>query len=144
MLASTYNPQTWAAVESSKVKPNVIGIAFTAQGNNQTTTVDTKINDDNLIRGIQVVAKIPSFGDKITIKVVDVEGIYTPAGTVLSTPVTDYQLASDVEKQCEYESVAPMKMLGGLYVRVIYVSTGGLLTPDIKVGINLIFNKLLI
>lgn len=132
MTGSTYAPQTWNDVMVSMVSPYVIGI----QGSipvNTTQNIDTKIANDSLFRGVKLIAMNTTFGDTVSIKIVDVDGVYAPAGTVLSSPVLSFNISTDQQLQADYESVAPFKLLGGLYIRITYVSTGGLLS-SVKIG----------
>ncbi len=141
MLASAYAPARWIDVEASKVLPNVIGITGTAAANT-TTDFDTLISDDNLIRGIEFGADHCLFGDTITIKVIDKDAVYSPANTVLSTPVSGYVILADTNIQSAYDALVPKKILGGLYVRVSYTSTA--LLVAVNIGVNFLFVKVLV
>lgn len=132
MVGSKYTPQTWHDVMASMVQPNVIGIKISVP-TTTTVSVDTQIPDDSLFRGIKLIASNTTFGDTVSVKIVDVDGVYAPAGTVLSSPVLNFNISSDQQLQADYESVAPFKLLGGLYIRITYVSTGGLLST-VKIG----------
>lgn len=141
MISSSYAPQTWNEVKTSMVAPNVIGVQGSIPSNT-TVNIDTKINDDSLFRGIKLIATNTVFGDTVSVKVVDIDGVYTPAGTVLSSPVLNFNISSDQQLQADYESVAPFKILGGLYLRITYVSTGGLLSAT-NIGADLFMVKVL-
>lgn len=141
MLGSTYTPQTWDSVMASMVASNVIGIqASVASGTTQ--NVDTRIADDVLFRGVKLIAQNTTFGDTVSVKVVDVDGIYFPAGTVLGSPVLNFNISTDQQLQADYESVAPFKLLGGLYIRLTYISVGGLLGFT-KLGADFMLVRLL-
>src|SRR5258706_16046915 len=140
MTGSTYAPQRWEDVEAGKVKPYSKGIQSTISFGT-TQDIDTLIADDSLVRGIQFLAKNQIYGDTITIKVIDKDGIYVGAGTVLSTPVQDWNVIADKQMQLTYDSVAPFKLLGGLYLRVTYVSGG---MTDVVIEVNFILLKILI
>ncbi len=135
MLNSTYTPLTWHDVLATYVKPNVVGIQGSIP-NGTTVSIDTKVTDDSLFRGIKLIAMNTTFGDTISVRVVDVDGVYSPPGTVLSSPVLNFNISTDQQLQADYESVAPFKILGGLYLRITYVSTGGLLS-SVKIGADL-------
>lgn len=135
MVGSTYAPQTWHDVLAAMVIPHVMGIQASIPANT-TQSIDTKITDDSLLRGVKLIAMNTTFGDTVSVKIVDVDGVYFPAGTVLSSPVLSFNISSDQQLQADYESVAPFKILGGLYIRITYVSTGGLLT-SVKLGADL-------
>ena len=141
MVGSTYAPQTWQDVLAAMVAPNVMGI----QGSiptNTTKNIDIRVADDSLFRGIKLIAMNTTFGDTMSITVVDVDGVYSPAGTVLSAPVLNFNISTDQQLQADYESVAPFKLLGGLYIRITYVSTGGLLST-VKIGADIFLVKVL-
>lgn len=144
MTGSTYAPQTWNDVETSKVKPAVSGIMASITAGT-TQNVDTLFANDSLIRGINIMAKTATYGDNLTISVIDIAGVYAPANTVLSVPVSNYYLSSDQISQEKYESVCPFKLLGGLYVRIAYTSTaGGLLPPAVAFTVNFLMLQCLI
>lgn len=140
MINSTFVPQRWQDVEASKVQPSTLGVAATITA--QTTqSIDTLVADDSLIRAIEFLCRNQAFGDTISVSVVDVNGVYVPAGTVISTPVSNYNIVSDRQSQRSYEAAAPLKIRGGLFVRVTYVSTGA---TAVDVGINFLLLKLLV
>lgn len=141
MVGSLYAPQTWRDVEASKVQPKVIGVKGSAAANT-TTNIDTLIADDSLIRGIEFMTMGATFGDQVSISVIDKDAVYAPANTVLSIPINGYVMVGDSQKQAAYESVAPMKLLGGLYVRISYVNTA--LITSVSVGANFLFMKVLV
>ena len=137
---SQYAPGSWSTLCAQQVQPNTIGIQATITAGQQ-QNVDTKIANDSLIRGIELLANGQAFGDTVTVQVVDVDGTYFPPGTVLSTPVSNFNMISDQQKQASYEAVAPFKMIGGLYVRMVYNSTG---EANVQLAANLIFLTLLL
>lgn len=141
MVGSTYEPQTWVDLMASMVAPTMIGITGSVPAGN-TVSMDTQIVDDSLFRGVRLIAMNTVFGDTVSIKVVDVDGVYLPAGTILSSPVLNFNISTDQQLQADYESVAPFKILGGLYLRIIYVSSGGLLSTT-KIGADLFLIKVL-
>jgi predicted ThiF/HesA family dinucleotide-utilizing enzyme len=141
MVGSTYAPQTWNELMAAMVAPNVIGITGSIPAGT-TVSIDTKITDDSLFRGIKLIATNTVFGDTVNVKIVDVDGVYAPAGTILSSPVLNFNISTDQQLQADYESVAPFKILGGLYIRITYVSSGGLLSTT-KIGADLFLVKVL-
>lgn len=141
MTGSTFSPTTWRDVDTTKAQPSTVGF----QGNcaaNQTQNTDFLIVDDSLMRGIKFLARGVTFGDKITISVIDKDGVYFPANTVVAVPIKDFNCIADQQTQAEYEAIAPQKFLGGLYLRVAYTNSGILST--VNFGINLIMMKVLI
>jgi predicted ThiF/HesA family dinucleotide-utilizing enzyme len=142
MLKSTFLPQTWHDVTASTVRPNIMGIQGSiAPGTSQ--NIDTLVVDDSLFRGIKLIATNTVFGDTVSVKVVDVNGVYSPAGTILAAPVLNFNINSDQQLQADYESIAPFKIPGGVYLRVTYNSTGGLLS-NVKIGVDLFLETVLL
>lgn len=141
MTGSTYSPQTWQDVLVSAVAPHVVGIQGTIP-NNTTANIDTQITDDALFRGLKLIATNTTFGDTVTVAVVDKNGVYFTAGTILSYPVMNFNISSDQQLQADYESIAPFKILGGLFIRITYISTGGLLS-SVKIGADIMLANVL-
>jgi len=141
MTGSNYAPPTWPSVLASAVQPNVMGIQATVPVNT-TKSIDTLIADDSLINGIQLLVNGSTFGDTVTVEIVDKNGVYFPANTVVATPVTNFNIITSDQLQADYHSIAPFKLLGGLYIRIIYTSTGGLLA-NVDVNANFILAKVL-
>lgn len=141
MLNSTYNPQTWIETEASKVAPNTLGITGAA-GHGTITTIDTLVSDDNFIRAIEFICKDQVFGDKITIQVIDIDNTKGyGANFVLATPVSNYNLSEDRQRQGGYEAVIPKKIPGGTYFRITYTSVGA---QDVEIKLNLFMLKALV
>lgn len=141
MLNSTYAPQRWSDLEVSKVRTMLIGTQDTAV-KNTTTTFDILISDDAFFRELKFVTKNAVFGDKFTMQLVDKDGVMFAPGTVITTPIADYNMVEDTQIQTKYESVVPFKIPGLFYFRFIYTSTGN--TTDVSVGINLLMIKILL
>lgn len=141
MLGSTYAPQSWVDLEASKVSPNVIGVQGSVTAG-LTQSVDQLVADDSLIRSIQFLVRNANFGDKLSVSVVDKDGVYAPANTVLAAPVNNFNVNSDQQQQSSYDAAAPFKILGGLYIRTTYTSTG-IITP-VTVETNFLLLKILI
>lgn len=141
MTGSTFTPTTWRDVDTTKAQPSTIGFQGTCDAN-QTQNTDFLIVDDSIIRGITFLARNVTFGDKITISIIDKDAVYSPADTVFATPIKDFNCIADQQTQADYEAIAPQKILGGLYIRVAYTNTG--LLTAVNFGVNLIMMKVLI
>lgn len=141
MSGSTYAPQTWTDVQALWVKPTAEGISDSCVIGSSKVT-DYVLTDDILIRGIEFYATGLSFGDTITIDVIDTNGITgLPPGTILNTPVKNWRLNAQ-DKMLKYESVAPLKGLATFTVRFTYNSVGfGL--GSVNYAINLATMKVL-
>jgi hypothetical protein len=138
MINSQYQPNNWAEMNPNKVQTHAFGIYDTVSANS-TKTIDTLIADDSFVRAIEFMANGSTFGDTVTMKIVDVDGVYAPAGTVLGTPVDGWVIISDQDRKAAYEAIVPMLLKGGLYIRMIYVNTG--LLGSVKIAFNLALLK---
>lgn len=141
MIGSTCAPNRWQEVEVSKVQSATMGATGTATANT-TTNIDVLISDDCLISSIELIASNATFGDTVTVKIIDKDGVYAPPNTVLATPVTNFNIIGDTQLQARYDAIAPFKILGGVYFRFAYTSTS--LLTNVSVAANLILAKLLI
>lgn len=131
MIGSTYAPSRWADIEAQKVRPNIMGIQDSADGST-TTTMEQLISDDSIIREIEIAADTANFGDTITLSVVDKDGVYFAANTVISVVANEYNVRTDTNPS-EYQAVAPFKIPGGVYIRCVYTNTG---SDAVLVAIN--------
>lgn len=141
MLGSTYNPKNVWDFDKTKIQTNHQSATGTITSG-QTGNIDLALADDHLLTGIQIICSNHSFGDKITLQVVDVSGTYYPAGTVLAQFATNITVRSDVQEVIHETSNYPAKILGGLTLRVIYASNGTL-TP-INIAVNYKLHMLLV
>lgn len=135
-----YNPINIFDFNKRNLNFAAVGIAGTAVANT-TTNIDYKLSDDVLITGAQVLTKENVFGDSISFQVVDVDGVLAPPGTVLNQFVNNWQLRSDSQEQINLSVNYPAKIYAGLYLRLVYHSTGGV---DVPVAINYSLHKVLI
>lgn len=141
MIGSTYQPQTWTDLEASKVAPNTIGATGTATLG-ISTNIDVLISDDSFIRKIEFFCKNHVFGDKVSITIIDIDNVYGyGAGFVMATPVTNWNITEDSQKQASYDAAIPKKIPGGTYLRLTYASVG---LVDVSTALNLILLKALI
>ena len=132
MVGSIYQPQTWQEMESSKVVAILSGTVHVAIAG-QATNLDVLVPNDCFVRDVGIVLNgCALFGDKITVSLVDKDGVYVSPGTVLSVPVTAWNAAPDLPMT--YSPTTPQKLLGGLYLRFRYESTGA---TNVDIGINL-------
>jgi hypothetical protein len=115
----------------------IIGVAIAGAS----TNFDFVLPEDRLISGGALLCKGANWGDNITFQVVDKDGILAPAGTVLNEFVTDWYIMDSSEFQLELRCQYPAKIYQGLYVRLIYNSTG---TSNVNVAMNYEFHKVLV
>lgn len=105
-----------------------------------TTDLDLQIASEKHINGVTIWAKNTGEGDSAKFQVVDKDGLYYPAGTVLEEFVTDWQIPPhEAGTPAVINTVTTpfrAKIVAGLYVRIKYTATG---TPasSRKLGINL-------
>lgn len=121
-------------MDADKVKFRGTGFAFTATAGTA-TTYDYKLLESRLIDGTQLLLKDQEFGDYVDFKVVDVDNILGyGAGTVLDTFGDTWYVTSDRQDQGKVRMVYSAELLAGLYIRLVYHSTGA---TNVKVKLNL-------
>ena len=138
MVKSTYFSDTWGLMQAGSVLPNAIGITGLASARTS-TSIDYTLKDDVFFRGIEFIARNQSFGDTLSLEVIDTNGITgVPPGTTILTPVSNWNLVTDFQRVLQYMSVTPQKALATMTLRLTYNSTGN---SDVNVAINYIFLK---
>lgn len=137
---TTYNPGNINDFIKSTLNYSAVGISSLVSFSS-VTNIDHRLADDVLLTGAQVLTNCATFGDTINFQVVDVDGIFAPAGTVLNQFVTNWQLKSDSQEQINLNINYPAKIYAGLYLRLVYTSIG---STDITVAINYSLHKVLI
>lgn len=138
---TTYSPKNSNDFLSIALNFNGTGI-FSEIELNTNTNIDYKINEDNIINGMTLLVKNATFGDYITFQVIDLDGVLTPAGTILSQFGTTWYVASDAQNQLVPVIPYPAKIYAGLYLRLIYTSTTAEGDPA-KVAVNYYLHKVL-
>lgn len=131
----------YALVEGNTLRARLVGIMhnFTAT-KNTTTNLDWAIpnvsysgdNKQCYMDGIQFKAVNAVDGDKVSFQIVDVDGIVYSAGTVLDEFAKDWAVMPDSEETIRLYKA---KMVPGMYIRIVYVSTGT--TNDVKFNCNI-------
>lgn len=120
-------------LSSTHVNSAATGILGTALAG-QTTALDLAITDDVFIVGGCLLASGATFGDYVRFQVVDKDNILGyGANLVLGQYINSWYLRSDSQLQINETMVYPAKVRAGLYLRAIYVSTGG---SDVPFAIN--------
>lgn len=137
MTGSTYTINRWEDLLAENVAPWVFGIQATANLNSQ-TIIDTKITDDAFVRGIDFMANGQIFNDKATLQIIDKDAVYYPANTVLLQPAKDFNIPMTADALSCFDAVVPKKILGGLYVRVIYTSVGLIANVGLQLNLRLL------
>jgi hypothetical protein len=134
MINSTYNADRWDMVASYAIAPLAIGLTASCAAGTS-TNLDYVLTSDAFFRGIQFLVSGATFGDTISLKIIDTLGVTgAPPGTVLLTPVSNWNIVSDQQNSITYESVVPKKIPGTFTIRIVYNSTG-LLTP-VSLAVN--------
>lgn len=108
---------------ADKVKFRGIGISFTASAGTS-TTYDYKFTAARLVDGIQFLCKDQFFGDNVSISVVDVDNtLGYGAGVTLDNFAVGWYI-SENQDQGQIRLPYSAEILSGLYLRIVYVSTG--------------------
>lgn len=135
-----YDPPNINAFVKVALNYNAVGVTGVANSGT-TTNVDYQLTDDTLLTGAQVLTSTSVFGDSITFQVVDVNNILGyGANVVLKQFITNWQLRSDSQEQIDLHVNYPAKLKAGLYLRLVYSSTGG---SNVNVAINYALHKVL-
>lgn len=135
-----YNPINVDDFEKTKLNYDAVGVGGTATAGT-TTNIDYAVTDDMLLTGAQVLTNTSVFGDSVSFQLVDVAGLFYPPGSVLNQFVTNWQTRSDSQEQINLQVNYPAKVNAGLYLRLVYVSTG---TSSVAVAVNYSLHKILI
>jgi hypothetical protein len=100
-----------------------------------TTNIEWLIPAERWINGLQVILDgAQAFGDKAHFEVVDLDGHYAPAGTVLDRFAEGWFFVPGQSCQGIITLAYPARIYPGLYVRVVYVSVGAI---EVKLQANL-------
>lgn len=100
----------------------------------QVTNIDYALSEEKLVYGGQAILKNHVFGDCIKMQVVDVDNILgLGAGTVLGEYIQCWGVADDVQTQAAIMVEFPTKIITGLYLRIVYDSSGG---SNVSVQVN--------
>jgi hypothetical protein len=105
------------------------------------SNVDLKILDDCFITGGILRTNGSNFGDYAHVQIVDIDNMLGyGANTVLRQFITNWYMRSDAQQQIETELSYPAKILAGLYIRIVYHSTG---STNVSVAMNYDLHKAL-
>lgn len=101
-------------------------------------TKETDTNGDKLLpvkylRGAGVEAENHVFGDHVTVQIIDKDGLYYPAGTVLDVFGSEVYIPKTGLFTVLSDSISN-GMPPGLYMRVIYHSAGTVLDVNVRVN----------
>ena len=138
-MSTVFNPRKLSELSADILNFRGTGISGTATAG-ISTNIDYQLPEDRLIMGAYSILFDHVLGDHMDVQVIDKDGVYYPAGTVLNQFVTGWYVATDVQTQRGMEAPYPAKLLQGLYIRLIYHSTG---LVDVKCYFNVLFHKVL-
>ena len=124
MINSTYTPKRFEDLNADSCMVDNIGIQGTAAAGT-TTNIDLKLTDDHLITGMDVSADNATFGDTVSLQVVDkdlmLEGIYGAGITTMypNYPIlrqfgTNFGINSDTQIKLSKTHSYPAKIIAGL------------------------------
>ena len=119
---TTYNPPSVDSFVKTALLFNAQGVSATVTAGS-TQNIDLTLTDDSLLTGVNVISGNGNFGDYVNLEVIDTSGAFTGVpGTLINQFVTNWYLAP--EAQDEFKLSYPAKLLTGMTIRIIYVSTG--------------------
>lgn len=78
-------------------------------------------NKKIIFDGVNYYCKNGNIGDSVDFQVIDLDGILYPAGTVLEQFATNYKVFPNIMQEVKLYKAS---LIAGLYIRVIYTSTG--------------------
>lgn len=88
------------------------------------TSLDFQIPAERWINGVQLIVSNHVLGDKVDFKIVDVSGLYSPAGTVLDDFATNWFMDPGTSNQGICRTEFPARLYAGLWMRLAYTSVG--------------------
>jgi hypothetical protein len=138
-MTTLFSPKKLSELSSDILNFRGTGITGTATAGTS-TNIDYQLPEDRLVLGAYAILSNHVLGDSMTVQVVDKDGLYYPAGTVLNQFTSSWYVASDTQTQRGMEAPYPAKILAGLYLRCIYTSTGLL---NVACYFNVLFHKVL-
>lgn len=101
----------------------------------QSTNIDFKLLEERLIYGGQTILLNQAFDDYMKFQVVDVDNIMGyGANFVLGEFIEGHTVWTDKQEQKHIQCGFPTKVIAGLYLRLVYVSTGQV---NVKVKCNI-------
>lgn len=139
---TTFAPEQLSQFTSKGVHFNGLHTVGTATAGT-TTNIDLKLTDDHLITGAVFMRKAGVWGDTVKMQVVDVDNMLGyGAGTVLNQFI-DWVLpdAPAAGMEITFQVPYPAKIITGLYLRVVYTSTGA---NDVGVGVDWVLHKVMV
>lgn len=139
-ISETSIVKTYALAEGNTLRARLIGIINQTVTKNQETTIDWQIpqtsylgtNKQGYMDGIEYFAKNAEIGDKMTLQVVDKDGLVYPANTVLDEFGLDWAVMPETAHSIKLYKA---KLIPGMYIRIKYTSTGN--TNDVNLVCNL-------
>lgn len=157
MLNSKFSPTNKSQYSATDLIISFTGKSFDVT-KNASTMCDHKVLDDSMVDGGRIIATNVVAGDKITCQVIDKEYVYAgilypadyngiawniaqPNGVVLREFIKDWYLTPGINLQWDFQVDYPAKILGNMYVRVIYDSIGT--ENDVKLFVNYKLHKVL-
>jgi hypothetical protein len=118
-------------------KVRATGITGTAAAG-VNTNIEYKLTENRKINGVDLLLSGQHFDDVLCFQVVDKDGVYYPAGTILDEFGTDWNVNSSAEDQGQIIFPYAAMLLQNLYIRIVYKSKG---TVAVKVKANLFLHK---
>jgi len=102
-----------------------IGVQKLLTAGQANQNIDLAMTDDVFVTGGKLRVKNANFGDTVCLQVVDVNNVLGfGANLVLAQFITNWGLVDDQEQQFDEDSPYPAKVPAGLYLRLVYTSTG--------------------
>lgn len=105
----------------------------------QVSNIDYDMTEDRFMNGVELILKNHADDDSVKFQVIDKNNVVgLGAGAVLDEFGTNWQLATDVQRQGPYVMDYPALVYSWASLRIVYTSTGG---TDVLVKANLWLHK---
>jgi hypothetical protein len=103
-----------------------------------TTDIDFQITEERYISAVQTILSGHAEDDTLGFLIVDKNGLYSPAGSILDVFAETWNVDHTSNDQGVHESSYPARLYAGLFVRIRYTSTG---SNPVKVKVNFFLHK---
>ena len=142
----SYTDSNGIELHRNRAFANTDGLKFRGTGTtgtatkNTTTNFDYELTEDRYINGVEIFLQDQEWGDTLKLQVIDIDNILGyGANTVLDEFGTNWNIATDCERQGPYILPYPALVYKDIYLRYVYVSTGT--TNDVKFKANSFLHK---
>lgn len=125
------------------------GFLGSADGKGGITNVDFAIGaEDRYLQGIRLLLKNHLWGDVVDLQIVDKDSLVPadqraafPTWPILNQFAFNWSVDSEKQDQGQQVFTYVARIPAGMYIRMIYNSSGTILTPDVQIKLNCLLHK---